>query len=83
MTRWTNHVRNTAGNNLGVRSHYMMCLAYVFNTPAGFSSALAQSFRELGVRGFIGFDYYTLTGPWLVPEEVKARLNRPFQLRLE
>ena len=63
--------------------HYLMRLAHVFNTLARFSSALAKSFRELGVRGFIAFVYNTLTGPWLVPEEVKERLNRPFQLRLE
>lgn len=63
--------------------HYLMRLAHVFNTLARFSSALAKSFRELGVRGFIAFVYNTLTGPWLAPEEVKERLNRPFQLRLE
>ena len=63
--------------------HYLMRLAHVFNTLARFSSALAQSFRERGVRGFIAFVYNTLTGPWLVADEVKARLNRPYQLRLE
>jgi hypothetical protein len=63
--------------------HYLMRLAHVFNTLARFSSALTKLFRELGVRGFIAFVYNTLTGPWLVPEEVEERLNRPFQLRLE
>jgi hypothetical protein len=63
--------------------HYLMRLAHVFNTLARFSSALAPLFRELGVRGFIAFVYNTLTGPWLVPEEVEERLNRPFRLRLE
>ena len=63
--------------------HYLMRLAHVFNTLARFSSALTKLFRELGIRGFIAFVYNTLTGPWLVPEEVEERLNRPFQLRLE
>ena len=63
--------------------HYLMRLAHVFNTLARFSRALAKSFRERGVRGFIAFVYNTLTGPWLVPDEVNARLDRPFQLRLE
>ncbi len=63
--------------------HYLMRLAHVFNTLARFSCALAKSFRKMGVRGFIAFVYHTLMGPWLVPEEVKQRLNRPFQLRLE
>lgn len=63
--------------------HYLMRLAHVFNTLTRFSCALAGSFRELGVRGFIAFVYNTLTGPWLIPEEVEARISRPFQLRLE
>jgi len=62
---------------------YLMRLAHVFNSLAHFSSALAPLFREMGVRGFIAFVYNTLTGPWLVPKDVKERLNRPFQLRLE
>lgn len=63
--------------------HYLMRLAHLFNTLARFSCALAKVFKKLGVRGFIAFVYSTLTGPWLVPEAVEARLNRPFQLRLE
>lgn len=63
--------------------HYLMRLAHVFNTLARFSCALAKSFRKLGVRGFITFVYNTLTGPWLDPEEIKAKLSQPFQLRLE
>ena len=63
--------------------HYLMRLAHVFNTLARFSKALAKSFRERGVRGFITFVYNTLTGPWLIPDEVKAQLSRPYQLRLE
>ncbi len=63
--------------------HYLMRLAHVFNTLARFSCALARSFRELGVRGFITFVYNTLTGPWLDHEEIEARFSQPFQLRLE
>ncbi len=63
--------------------HYLMRLAHVFNTLVRFSCALAKSFRKLGVRGFITFVYNTLTGPWLVPEEIEAKLSQPFQLRLE
>jgi hypothetical protein len=63
--------------------HYLMRLGHLFNILARFSSTLAKSFKNLGVRGFIAFVYNTLTGPWLKPEEVEERLNRPFQLRLE
>ena len=63
--------------------HYLMRLAHVFNTLARFSCALAKSFRNLGVQGFIAFVYNTLTGPWLDPEEITERLSQPFQLRLE
>ena len=63
--------------------HYLMRLGHLFNILARFSSALAKSFKDLGVRGFIAFVYNTLTGPWLKPEEVEERLGRPFQLRLE
>jgi len=63
--------------------HYLMRLGHAFNTLARYSRALAKSFREVGVRGFIDFVYSTLTGRWLDAEDVEARLNRPFQLRLE
>ncbi len=63
--------------------HYLMRLAHVFNTLARFSLALSESFQQYGVRGFFTFVYNTFTGPWLIPEEVKERLTRPFQLRFE
>lgn len=63
--------------------HYLMRLAHLFNTLARFSCALAKVCKKLGVQGFITFVYSTLTGPWLAPDEVEARLNRTFQLRLE
>ena len=62
--------------------HYLMRLAHLFNTLARFSKALAGLFSALGVRAAIGFIRNTLTGPWLDPQEVEQRLNRPFRLRL-
>ena len=62
--------------------HYLMRLAHLFNTLARFSKELAGLFAELGVRAAIGFIRNTLTGPWLDPQEVEQRLNRPFRLRL-
>ena len=62
--------------------HYLMRLAHLFNTLARFSKELAGLFSELGVRAAIGFIRNTLTGPWLDPQEVEQRLNRPFRLRL-
>jgi DDE_Tnp_1-associated len=62
--------------------HYLMRLAHLFNTLARFSKELAGVFAELGVRAAIGFIRNTLTGPWLDPQDVAQRLNRPFRLRL-
>jgi len=63
--------------------HYLMRIGHTFNTLARFSSELSESFKELGVRGFIGFVYHTLTAPWFDSEKIEARFNRSFQLRLE
>ncbi|MES9906498.1 MAG: hypothetical protein ABW168_27930 [Sedimenticola sp.] len=49
---------------------------------ARFSKELAGLFLELGVRAAIGFIRSTLTGPWLVPQEVELQLKLPFKLRL-
>jgi len=62
--------------------HYLMRLAHLFNTLARFSKQLAGLFAELGVRAAIGFIRNTLTGPWLDPQEIEQRMNRPFRLRL-
>ncbi|WPL14447.1 transposase family protein [Thiorhodovibrio litoralis] len=62
--------------------HLLMRLAHLINTLARFSKALAALFVQLGVQATIGFIRNTLTGPWLDPQEVEQRLQRPFRLRL-
>jgi hypothetical protein len=62
--------------------HYLMRLAHLFNTLARFSKPLTGLFAELGVRAAIGFIRNTFTGPWLDPQEIEQRMNRPFRLRL-
>ena len=62
--------------------HYLMRLAHLFNTLARFSKQLAGLFSTLGVQAAIGFIRNTLSGPWLDPQEIEARLNRAFRLRL-
>jgi hypothetical protein len=62
--------------------HYLMRLAHLLNTLARFSKELAALFSGLGVQAAIGFIRNTLTGPWLDPQDIAQRLNRPFRLRL-
>jgi hypothetical protein len=62
--------------------HYLMRLAHLLNTLARFSKELAELFSRLGVQAAIGFIRNTLSGPWLDPQELEQRLNRPFRLRL-
>jgi len=62
--------------------HYLMRLAHLFNTLARFSKELAGLFSTLGVQAAIGFIRNTLTGPWLDPQDIEQRMNRPFRLRL-
>jgi len=62
--------------------HYLMRLAHLFTTLARFSKGLAGLFSELGVRAAIGFIRNTLTGPWLDPQQIEQRLDRPFRLTL-
>ncbi len=62
--------------------HYLLRLAHLLNTLARFSRELAGLFSQLGVQAAIGFIRNTLTGPWLDPQELEQRLNRPFRLRL-
>ena len=62
--------------------HYLMRLAHLFNTLARFSKELAGLFSDLGVQAAIAFIRTTLTGPWLDPQSIEHRLNRPFRLRL-
>jgi len=63
--------------------HYLMRIAHTFNILARFSKSLKESFKTLGVRGFIAFVRDTLKGPWLDPVVIRTQLARPFQLRLE
>jgi len=62
--------------------HYLMRLAHLFNTLARFSKELSELFSELGVQAAIGFIRNTLTGPWLDPQDIAQRLDRPFRLHL-
>jgi uncharacterized membrane protein len=62
--------------------HFLMRLAHLINTLARFSKQLAALFVQLGVQATIGFIRNTLTGPWLDPQEVEQRLQRPFRLSL-
>jgi len=63
--------------------HYLMRLAHLLNTLARFSSALAKTHLELGVRAFIQFVRNTYSGPWLDCATVKQRTqSTEFRLRL-
>ena len=62
--------------------HYLMRLAHLLNTLARFSKELSELFSELGVQPAIGFIRNTLTGPWLDPQDIAQRLDRPFRLHL-
>jgi hypothetical protein len=61
--------------------HYLMRLGHFLNVLACYSETLRESVRCLGVRGLIDFLRETLAGPWLVPEQVQARLAQRVQLR--
>jgi hypothetical protein len=55
-----------------------------FESPeqARFSKELAELFSAFGVQAVIGFIRNTLTSPWLDPQQIEQRRNRPFRLRL-
>jgi hypothetical protein len=61
--------------------HHLMRLGHFLNVLACYSKSLRDSVRSLGVRGLIDFLRETLAGPWLVPEQVHARLAQRVQLR--
>jgi hypothetical protein len=63
--------------------HYLMRMAHLFNTLARFARHLKALYAELGVRGAIAFIRQSCAAPWLIPEQVRARLSQPFQLQLE
>jgi len=62
--------------------HYLMRIAHLLNTLAGFSAKLIKAFKEKGPQGFIEFVRSTLSGLWLQPGDVERRMSRPMQLRL-
>ncbi|MEE8587414.1 MAG: hypothetical protein V3T83_21445 [Acidobacteriota bacterium] len=62
--------------------HYLMRLGHFLNVLARYSRSLQEYVRTLGVRGLIHFVRETITSPWLVPEQVRARLAQCVQLRL-
>jgi len=63
--------------------HYLMRIAHFFNELVQLSERLAKMVRSMTVRGFISFVRNTLSGPWLTPDRVTARLRGCLQLRLE
>ena len=62
--------------------HYLMRLGHFLNVLVRYSKSLQECVRTLGVRGLIQFVRETLASPWLVPEQVRARLAQRVQLRL-
>jgi len=62
--------------------HYLMRIGHLLNVLAAFASTLVGAFKERGAQGFIAWVRGTLSGRWLEPAELKARLSAPYQLRL-
>lgn len=62
--------------------HYLMRLGHFLNVLARYSKSLQEYVRTFGVQGLIQFVRETLAGPWLAPEQVRARLAQRVQLRL-
>jgi hypothetical protein len=62
--------------------HYLMRIGRTINVLAQYCESLVSMFIEKGVRGFIDFVRETLTGPWLDIDWIRARLSKPYQLRL-
>jgi len=62
--------------------HYLMRIGHLLNVLASLASTLVQAFKERGAQGFIEWVRSTLSGRWLEPAHLLARLSAPFQLRL-
>ncbi len=62
--------------------HYLMRLGHLINELTKFSACLYTFVCDLGVRGLIKFIFETIVGPWLNSQQVRERLDAPFQLRL-
>ena len=62
--------------------HYLMRIAHLLNVLACSLNTLITFVKEKGAQGFIQWLRSTLSGRWLQPAEIRARLCTPFQLRL-
>jgi hypothetical protein len=62
--------------------HYLMRIGHLLNVLGSLCSSLVEAFKERGAQGFIEWVRGTLSGRWLDPAELQARLTVPFQLRL-
>ncbi len=62
--------------------HYLMRLGHFFNVLARYCETLHQIVLALGVRGLIDLLRETVAAPWLIADQVRTRLEPPFQIRL-
>ncbi len=62
--------------------HYLMRLGHFFNALARYCEPLHKIVLVWGVRGLIELLRETVAAPWLIPDQVRARLEPPFQIRL-
>jgi len=62
--------------------HYLMRIGHLLNVLASLASTLVQAFRQRGAQGFIQWVCSTLSGRWLDPAQLQARLTASYQLRL-
>jgi hypothetical protein len=62
--------------------HYLMRIAHLLNVLACFLNTLITFVKEKGAQGFIQWLRSTLSGRWLQPAEIRARMCTPFRLRL-
>ena len=63
--------------------HFLMKIGHCLNALARFSEQMRQAFSTMGVRPLLRFIRETYAAPWLIPQQVRQRLARKFQLRLE
>ena len=63
--------------------HFLMKIGHCLNVLARFSEQMSEAFATMGVRPLLRFIRETYAAPWLIPEQVRERLARKFQLRLE
>jgi len=63
--------------------HFLMKIGHCLNVLARFCEQMSVAFATMGVRPLLRFIRETYAAPWLIPEQVRERLGRKFQLRLE